>query len=70
VAGTTRVQADFFDVATRTWVFRKSWVVAAGATIPFAPDAVGHWRVRATYHGSCSASPRRSEYANVVVATI
>ena len=27
-SGTTRVQADFFDVATRTWVFRKSWDVA------------------------------------------
>ena len=69
-AGTTRVQADFFDVATREWVFRKSWDVPAGSTIPFAPDAVGRWRFRATFHGTQSASPSRSDYANVVVASL
>jgi hypothetical protein len=69
-AGKTRVQADFYDVATRSWVFRKSWDVAAGSTIAFTPDGVGRWRVRATFRGTGSASPSRSGYAYVVVATL
>ena len=69
-AGKTRVQADFYDVATRSWVFRSSWDVAAGSAIPFTPDGVGRWRVRATFRGTGTASPSRSDYANIVVATL
>jgi hypothetical protein len=69
-AGATRVQADFYDVATRSWVFRKSWDVRPGTTIGFTPDSVGTWRVRATFHGTGGASPSRSEYATIVVATL
>jgi hypothetical protein len=68
--GRTRVQADFYDVATRTWVFRRSWDVAPNSTIAFTPDCVGRWRVRATFHGTGSASPSRSEYATLIVATL
>ena len=35
-AGLTRVQADFFDVTVRTWVFRKAWDVKPGSTIPLS----------------------------------
>jgi hypothetical protein len=68
--GSTRVQADFYDVATREWIFRRSWDVAPGATISFAPDAVGAWRIRATFHGTQSASPSRSDYARLTVTTM
>ena len=68
--GTTRVQADFYDVATRTWVFRESWDVAPGTAVAFTPDGVGRWRVRATFRGTGSASPSRSDYVNIVVATL
>src|SRR5262249_12812198 len=67
-AGLTRVQADFFDVVVRTWVFRKAWDVKPGSTIPFVPGAVGQWRVRATYNGSHSFSPSRTEYRTISVA--
>ena len=33
-------------------------------------DTMGRWRVRATFHGTGTASPSRSDYANVVVATL
>ena len=68
-AGTTRVQADFYDVATRSWVFRKSWT-SLPARPSFTPDGVGRWRVRATFRGTGTASPSRSDYANIVVATL
>ena len=66
--GTTRVQADYFDIVSRTWVFRQAWDVAAGTSIPFDPGEFGEWRLRATFYGTDLASPSRSDYASVVVA--
>ena len=68
--GKTRVEADFFDVATRTWVFRRVWDVPPGTSVSFAPGAVGAWRFRATFYGSDTASPSRSGYARMEVATL
>lgn len=68
--GTTRVQADFFDVATGTWVFRKLWDVRPNSTIEFEPDAVGRWRVRATFGGNRLASRSRSSYSTIYVSTV
>jgi hypothetical protein len=68
--GVTRVQVDFFDVATETWVFRQLWDVSPGATISFVPDAVGRWRVRATFGGNRVASRSRSGYGIIVVSTV
>jgi hypothetical protein len=65
--GRTRVQADYFDIAARTWVFRKSWDSAPGSVISFVPDAVGEWRVRATFYGTQVASPSRSAYRRITV---
>ena len=67
--GVTRVQADFFDVATEAWVFRQLWDVAPGSAFSFTPDAVGRWRVRATFNGNRLASRSRSGYSTIVVAT-
>ena len=69
-AGLTRVQADFFDVTVRTWVFRKAWDVKPGSTIPFVPGAVGQWRVRATFGGSHNFSPSRTDYRTIAVAPL
>jgi len=68
--GTTRVQADFFDVATGTWVFRQLWDVTPGSTISFTPSTVGRWRVRATFNGNRLASGSRSGYGTIIVATV
>jgi hypothetical protein len=68
--GSTRVQADFFDIATRAWVFRHTWTVAPGSTISFTPTAVGRWRVRATYGGSHDSSPSRTDYRWIGVAPL
>jgi hypothetical protein len=67
-AGLTRVQADFFDVVARTWVFRTTWDVKPGATITFKPDAVGQWRLRASFNGSHDYSPSRTDYRTIAVA--
>lgn len=67
--GVTRVQADFFDVATETWIFRQLWNVAPASTFSFTPDAVGRWRVRATFNGNRLASRSRSGYSTIVVST-
>ena len=58
------------DVATREWVFRKSWDVAPGGTIPFTPDGVGRWRVRANFSGTDDASPSGSGEAIVKVVSV
>ena len=39
-------------------------------SLSFVPDAVGAWRVRATFHGTRSASPSRSDYARLTVGTL
>jgi hypothetical protein len=69
-AGLTRVQTDYFDVVGRTWVFRAAWDVRPGSTIPFRPNAVGRWRVRATYNGSFDFSPSRTDYRTISVAPL
>ena len=68
--GVTEVQADFFDVATGNWVFRKLWEVAPGSSISFTPDAVGRWRVRATFQANDVASKSRTEYCSITVSSI
>ena len=69
-AGFTRVQADYFDVVGRTWVFRTSWDVRPGSTISFRPDAVGQWRLRASFNGSYNSSPSRTDYRTIAVAPL
>jgi len=66
-AGLTRLQADFYDTAHDSWVFRRLWDVQPNSAITFVPPAVGNWRVRATFLGSASASPSRSIYRTIVV---
>ncbi len=68
--GVTEVQADFFDVATGKWVFRQLWKVAPGSSISFTPDAVGRWRVRATFEANDVASRSRTKYCSITVSTI
>jgi hypothetical protein len=68
--GTTRLQADFYDIVTRAWVFRQTWAVAPGASVAFTPNAVGQWRVRATFSGSHESSPSRTEYRPIWVAPL
>jgi hypothetical protein len=68
--GETEVQADFFDVATGKWVFRQVWEVAPGSAITFTPDAVGRWRVRATFFANDVASMSRTRYCSITVSTV
>jgi hypothetical protein len=67
--GVTRVEADFLDISTHTWMFRRSWDVSPGTTITFNPKAVGSWRLRAEFFGTDTAAPSRSEYRGLIVAT-
>lgn len=68
--GVTEVQADFFDVATEKWVFRRLWEVDPGSAISFTPEAVGKWRVRATFQPNDVASYSRTGYVTILVATV
>jgi hypothetical protein len=65
--GTTRVQADYFDIVSHEWVFRHTWDVPPGTSIPFDTAAVGEWRVRATFAGTDLVSPSQSGYASIIV---
>ena len=69
-SGVTEVQADFFDVATGTWQFRQLWEVEPGSAISFTPDAVGRWRVRATFKANDVASTSRTKYCAITVTTV
>jgi hypothetical protein len=66
----TEVQADFFDVASGKWVFRNLWEVAPGSSMSFTPDAVGRWRVRATFYPNDVASMSRSTYCSITVSSV
>jgi hypothetical protein len=70
VGGKTRVEADFFDISSRSWVFRRYWDVAPGSTVAFTLDAVGEWRVRATFYGTQTSSPSRSDYRSITVSSV
>jgi hypothetical protein len=69
-AGLIRVQADYYDVVARAWVFRTTWDVKPGTTISFKPNAVGQWRLRASFNGSHQFSPSRTDYRTISVAPL
>ena len=51
------------------WVFRRSWTVAPGSSITFAPPAVGAWRVRASFFGTRGSSPSKSQLVTAIATT-
>ena len=47
------------------WVYRKTWTTTPGSSVTFVPPAVGTWRVRASYSGTDSYGPSRSELTTI-----
>jgi hypothetical protein len=68
--GTTRIEGDYFDIARQRWVFRRAWDIAPNSSVTFTPQAVGHWRLRATFDGTDVSAPSRSEYRELDVASV
>jgi hypothetical protein len=68
--GVTRVEGDFFDIARQRWVFRRAWDIQPNTSVTFSPQAVGRWRLRATFNGTDIAAPSRSEYRELDVASV
>jgi hypothetical protein len=68
--GITRIEGDYFDIASQRWVFRRSWDIAPNTTVTFEPQAVGHWRLRATFNGTDVSAPSRSGYRELDVASV
>ena len=66
--GSVRLVLEYQDPLAG-WVFRRSWTVAPGSSVTFAPPAVGAWRVRASFFGTRGASPSRSQLVTVVATT-
>jgi hypothetical protein len=68
--GITRVEGDFFDIARQRWVFRRSWDIPPNSSVTFSPQAVGRWRLRATFNGTGVAAPSRSDYRELDVTSV
>jgi len=67
-AGRVKLQFDRFDPLSG-WQFHKTIEVAAGSSqVSWAPPALGRWRTRATFTGTLTFSPSRSDYVFVLVA--
>jgi len=64
--GIVEIQIDRFD-PLGGWQFSKLIRIPAGGSLAWAPQAAGTWRVRATYLGTTTTSPSRSEYAVLIV---
>jgi hypothetical protein len=68
--GITRIEGDFFDIARQRWIFRRAWDVTPNTSVTFTPQAVGKWRLRATFNGTSISAPSRSEYRELNVASV
>jgi hypothetical protein len=68
--GVTRIEGDYFDIARQRWVFRRAWDVAPNTSVTFTPQAVGRWRLRATFDGTDVSAPSRSDYRELDVASV
>ena len=64
--GVVEIQIDRFDTLGG-WQFTRLVRVPAGSGVDWTPPSEGTWRVRATYLGSETASPSRSEYVYLTV---
>ena len=68
--GITRIEGDYFDIARQRWVFRRAWDIAPNTSVTFTPQAVGRWRLRATFNGTDVSAPSRSDYRELDVASV
>jgi hypothetical protein len=68
--GVTRLEGDFFDIASQRWVFRHAWDIPPNSSVTFTPAAVGRWRLRATFNGTQVVAPSRSDYRELNVASV
>jgi TolB protein len=66
--GNVRLALEYQDPLAG-WVFRRSWDVAPGSSVTFAPPWVGAWRVRASFFGTRGSSPSQSQLVTVVATT-
>jgi Tol biopolymer transport system component len=66
--GTVRLVLEYQDPLAG-WVYRRSWDVSPGSSVPFTPPAVGGWRVRATFFGTRGSSPSASHLVYVDATT-
>ena len=66
--GNVRLELEYQDPLAG-WVFRRSWTVAPGSSVTFAPPSVGTWRVRASFFGTRGSSPSQSQLVVVVATT-
>ena len=64
--GVITLQIDRFDPLTG-WQYTSLTRIQAGGSQTWTPPSAGTWRVRASYLGSSTASPSRSEYVTVTV---
>jgi hypothetical protein len=64
--GLVEIQIDRFD-PLGGWQFHRIMRVAVGGSVSWRPPSEGHWRVRAAFRGSTTASPSRSEYIRLHV---
>lgn len=68
--GITRIEGDYFDIARQQWIFRRAWDLAPSTSVTFTPQAVGRWRLRATFNGTDVSAPSRSDYRELDVASV
>ncbi len=67
-AGVVKLQVDRFDPLAG-WVFSRMIEVRVGTgSITWVPPALGRWRARATFMGTVTFSPSRSDYVYLLVA--
>jgi hypothetical protein len=70
VGGPITLQLDRFD-PMEGWQFVRLFHASVGSggrvSVSWRPPTLGHWRLRATFGGSRSASQSRSGYAHLVV---
>jgi hypothetical protein len=68
--GVVRMQINRFD-PLEGWQFSRMIRVRVGsggvAAVRWTPPSVGRWQVRATYRGTRSSSPSRSNVARLLV---
>ena len=69
--GLVKMQINRFD-PLEGWQFSRMIRVRVGsggvAAVHWTPPSVGRWQVRATYRGTRSSSPSRSNVARLLVA--
>jgi Tol biopolymer transport system component len=58
--GRVMLRLDYLDPRSG-WVFRQSWTAVPGGTLSFVPPHIGTWRVRASFFGTLTSSPSRSD---------